>query len=77
MDGSDFNLITPVNSLQSIGGMTHVERRQERKQHKKGQGQQAEDAQPQDAVEERIDPDQLLEDFVADEDDPHSIDYKA
>lgn len=76
MDGNDFNLITPVNSLQNIGSMTRVERREQRQQRKK-KARQEEDTQAKDTQEDRIDADQLLEEFVSDKDDPHSIDYKA
>ena len=31
MDGNDFNLITPVSSLQNVSNMSDVERRKERK----------------------------------------------
>ena len=31
MDGNDFNLITPVNSLQNVSSRSGVERRKERK----------------------------------------------
>ena len=76
MDGNDFNLITPVNSLQNIGGMTPVERHQKRKQRKKKPGHDEESRQ-RDAQEDHMDADELLEEFVSDNDDPHSIDYKA
>lgn len=76
MDGNDFNLITPVNSLQNIGSMTPVERRQKRKQRQQKDGEKAEE-KPAGIQEDPVDPDQLLEEFVADTDDPHSIDYRA
>jgi len=76
MDGNDFNLITPVNSLQNIGGMTPVEGRQQKKQRKKKPGHERE-SKHRDIQEDSIDTDQLLEEFVSDKDDPHSIDYKA
>jgi hypothetical protein len=76
MDGNDFNLITPVNSLQNIGSMTPIERHQKRKQRKKESGDD-EAARHRDTQEDGIDADQLLEEFVSNNDDPHSIDYKA
>jgi len=76
MDGNDFNLITPVNSLQNIGSMTSVERHQKREQRKK-KSSHDEAAKHRDGQEDRVDTDQLLEEFVSDNDDPHSIDYKA
>lgn len=35
MDGSDFNLITPINSLQNLNSMSDIERRKERKRREK------------------------------------------
>jgi len=76
MDGNDFNLITPVNSLQNIGSMTPVERRQKRKQRQQKDGQEAA-SKPGGTQEDPLDTDQLLEEYVSDNDDPHSIDYRA
>ncbi len=76
MDGNDFNLITPVNSLQNIGNMTPIERHQKRKQRKK-ESSDDEAERHRDTQEDSVDADQLLEEFVSDNDDPHSIDYKA
>ncbi len=76
MDGNDYNLITPVNSLQNIGSMTPVERRQKREQNKKKRGQE-EESKHKDGPDAHRDADQLLEESVSDNDDPHSIDYRA
>jgi hypothetical protein len=75
MDGNDFNLITPVNSLQNIGSMTPVEREKKRKQRK--EKPRHEDSKHGETQDDRMDTDKSLEEFVSDTDDPHSIDYKA
>jgi len=75
MDGNDYNLITPVNSLQNIGSMTPVEREQKRKQRKKKS--EHEESEHREIQDDRMDTDELLEEFVSDADDPHTIDYKA
>ena len=75
MDGNDFNLITPVNSLQSIGSMTPVEREQKRKQRQKKPGD--EEPEHREIQDDGMGTDELPEEFVSDADDPHTIDYKA
>lgn len=75
MTDSDYNAIRPVESLQTIQGMTSIQRRQERKRHQ--------DAQPESHHEPEPEPEAETEETEepkvnpSNDDDPHSIDYCA
>ena len=73
MDSNDYNLITPVNSLQQIGSMQHVERRKERKQKEKHKPQQEVKTKPAHGEAAKV----IVEEPLLNRDDPHRIDFKA
>ena len=73
MDGNDYNLITPVNSLQNIGSMQHVERRKERKRKDKHKPQPEANKKTTDDQATQI----TVEEPLLNRDDPHRIDFKA
>ena len=72
MDGSDFNLITPVSSLHSVSSTSDVERRKERKRKRR---QKRESESPKKSAPERTD--SLGPDTVDDPDSPHRLDFRA
>lgn len=72
MDGSDFNLITPVSRLQNASSMSDVERRKERK--RKGRQQRESESQKEN-VPGRTD--DLGPDQADDPDSPHRLDFRA
>ena len=72
MDGNDFNLITPVSSLQSVSSMSNVERRKERKR----KGRQKRDAESQKkTVPGKTD--DLGPESVDDTDNSQRLDFRA
>lgn len=72
MDGNDFNLITPVSSLQIVSSMSDVERRKERKR----KGRQKRDAESQKKnVPGKTD--DLGPESVDGTDSPHRLDFRA
>lgn len=70
MADSDFNVIKPVESLQTIQGLAPTTRQQERRRRRQGANEHRDDAEEK----RREDPKPLAPD---DGDDPHSIDYRA
>ncbi|MDI6448103.1 hypothetical protein [Anaerobaca lacustris] len=71
MTDSDYNAIRPVESLQTIQGLTSIQRRQEhehRQDAKSGKHDKPE-AEPEEIEQAQTNP--------PDEDSPHSIDYCA
>jgi hypothetical protein len=70
MADSDFNVIKPVESLQTIQGLAPTTRQQERKRRQKSPDKRREktEEQPEKAAEPQA---------RNDSDDPHSIDYCA
>ena len=73
MDGNDYNLITPVNSLQNIGTMQHVKHRKERKRKDKHKPQQEAKKKTTDGQATKV----IVEEPLFNRDDPHRIDFKA
>ena len=69
MADSDFNTIKPVDSLQSIQGLTPAERRQERKNRQKPQGKHHEKPEEEQ--------DSSKEQETSGDGQAHSIDYCA
>jgi hypothetical protein len=71
MTDSDYNAIRPVESLQTIQGLTSIQRRQERRRGRDtGAKRQAKpETQSDDAEPTQANP--------SDEDDRHTIDYCA
>jgi hypothetical protein len=72
MDGNDFNLITPVNSLQSVSSRSDVERRKERK--RKERQKRESESQKKNAPGST---DDLGPDTSNDSDSPHRLDFRA
>ena len=70
MADSDFNIITPVESLQNIHGLTPAKRRQERRRQHHGT---TEDHNEEEQAEPRATSDQ----DVSNDGRSHSIDYRA
>jgi len=70
MADNDFNIIKPVESLQTIQGLTPTTRQQERRRRRKSKGERRDETQEKhDEATEPQAPD--------DNEDPHSIDYCA
>ncbi|MBN1359542.1 MAG: hypothetical protein JW993_03070 [Sedimentisphaerales bacterium] len=70
MADSDFNVIKPVESLQTIQGLTPMTRQQERKRRQKSKDERREE--PEEKHDETAEPQARTID-----DDPHCIDYCA
>ncbi len=68
MADSDYSVIKPVESLPTIQGMEPTKRRQERKRRQPSPDQRHEEPE----TEETSEPEAPCND-----DDPHSIDYRA
>lgn len=72
---NDFNIIKPVESLQNIAGLTPVKHREQRKrrqglhEEKKGESEQ----EPDNSVDEQ----DVSAELIENEEDGHSIDYRA
>jgi hypothetical protein len=75
MADNDFNTIKPVDSLHNIAGLTPAGRREQRKRRHNlhPEAEEEPEQEPGDSVDERSDMDKL----TRDDDDPHSIDYRA
>ncbi len=74
MPSDSYNIIQPVENLQSVAGLTPVQQNQERKRKQDlPQGQRKDEEDELDESTEEIDetPASILDD------DPHSIDYCA
>lgn len=71
MADSDYNVIKPLESVQTIQGLAPAQRRQERKRRQETPGEHQEEPQEQ-PKNEQDEPEQQH-----DADDPHSIDYCA
>jgi hypothetical protein len=74
MADSDFNVIKPVESLQTIQGLSPMTRHQERKRRQKSSDEQREETEEktEEKQEETTEPQ-----AHRNNDDPHSIDYCA
>jgi len=72
MADSDYSVIKPLESVQTIKGMAPAQRRQERKRR-----QQTPDEHPEETPEQPQDQEDQIDRPRADDDDPHSIDYCA
>ena len=72
MADSDYTVIKPVESLQTIQGVTPAKRREERKRRQNAPHDQHEETEADVERDEAQDPR-----TVRDDDDPHSIDYCA
>ena len=70
MADSDFNVIKPVESLQTIQGLSPMARQHEQKRRQKPPKEHREE--PEEKQEETTEPQARR-----DNDDPHSIDYCA
>ncbi len=72
---NDFNIIKPVEGLQNIAGLTPVKHREQRKrrqdlhEEKKGESEQ----EPDKSVGEQ----DLSDELTENEEDRHTIDYRA
>jgi len=76
MADSDYNVIKPVESLQTIQGIAPAKRRQERKQRQDAPNEHHEETETETETEAERNDAEATE-TVHDEDDPHSIDYRA
>ncbi len=72
MAGNDFDLITPISSLQNVSSMSDVERRKERK--RKGRQKRDSESQKKNAPGRT---DDLGPDTSDDSDSPHRLDFRA
>jgi hypothetical protein len=72
MPDNDFNIIKPVENLHNIAGLTPANPRQEKKRR---QTAQRNDRSGNNSTDDRKQ--QAKNDFAADKDDNHSIDYRA
>ena len=75
MTESDYNAIRPVESLQTIQGLTSIQRRQERKRREDAPSQSK--SEPEAEPETEPQEEQQLKGDRPKDDDPHSIDYCA
>lgn len=71
MTDSDYSAIRPVEGLQTIQGMTSIQRRQEQQQRQQNRSEK------HDTPESEPEEDPETPTPKADRDDPHSIDYCA
>lgn len=76
MADSDYSVIKPVESLQTIQGIAPAKRRQERKQRQNAPHEHPEKTETEAETEAQRNEAEPTE-TVHDEDDPHSIDYRA
>ena len=72
MDGNDFNLITPVNSLQIVSSTSDAERRKERKRKERQKRESESQKENAPGRTDYLGPDQ-----VDDPDSPHRLDFRA
>jgi len=75
MADNDYNIIKPVESLQTIGGLTPAKRRKERKQRQDLHKQNKE--QPEQELNNSVDEQGLRGELAEDEDNHNTIDYRA
>lgn len=71
MTENDYNIIKPVDGLQNIIGLAPVKHREERKRRQQGQDSAA--AQ----LNESMTSENSIDEFTDNEEDQHSIDYRA
>lgn len=76
MADNDFNTIKPVNSLHNIAGLTPAERRRERRRRRQNPHAGLEEASEQVAGD-LTDEDGNTNKLTGDDNDRHSIDYRA
>ena len=74
MADSDYTVIKPVDSLQTIQGVTPAKRREERKQRQNAPHEHREETETEADVERD---EAQTPRTVRDDDDPHSVDYCA
>lgn len=75
MADNDYNIIKPVEGLQTIGGLTPAKRRKERKQRQDLHKQNEE--QPEQKLNDSIDEQGLRSELAEDEGNQNTIDYRA
>lgn len=72
MADSDYNVIKPVGSLQTVGGLAPVDHRKKKKQNsRKQQGRQHE------FVEEELIEEDIASEIIEADGSEHTIDYRA
>lgn len=79
MTDSDYNAIRPVESLQTIQGLTSIQRRQERKRRQNAESESHHESEPEPEAEAEAEAEETEEPQAnrPNDDDPHSIDYCA
>lgn len=78
MADNDFNIIKPVEGLQNIKGLSPTKRREQRKPQQQLHGESEEESEStKDELNESADEQELDSELAENQDDQHTIDYRA
>lgn len=78
MADNDFNIIKPVEGLKNIAGLSPAKRREQRRPQQQLHKESEEESEStEDELNESVDEQKLDSELAENQDDQHTIDYRA